>query len=77
MTPEEAKLVRHWFECWRLATPVLEQVRAEDIRRTDTVRAMQLLDEAFDAALRQSSPRPASGLVELQAIFAKARAKME
>ncbi len=73
MTPEEEKLIRLWADCWRHAGPELERMRAEDIRQTDTVRAMQLLDDAFDAAVWLNPPRPTSGLVELQAIFMRSR----
>ncbi len=65
--------VAPWFERWRHVAPVLEEMRAQDIRQADTVRAMQLLDEAFESAVRLNPPRPTSGLVEQQAIFSRSR----
>ncbi len=73
MTEEEKALTRKCLDAWRQAAPVLEQMRREDIRNADTVKAMQLLDDAFDAAVWMTPPRETSGLVELQRILMRSR----
>ena len=73
MTEEEKTLARKCLQAWREAAPVLDEIRREDIRNADTVKAVQLLDDAFDAAVWMTPLRETSGLVEQQAIFARSR----
>lgn len=73
MTEEERQLTLRWIACWRRAGPELERIRAEEIRATDTGRSIQILDDAFESAIRLNPPRPTSGLIEQQRFFAKAR----
>ncbi len=72
MTAEELVLARRWVEAWRQAGPVLEEVRAEEIRGTDTIKAMEMLDGMFAHAAQTSPLRESSGLIEQQGIFARA-----
>lgn len=73
MTAAEQANARRWVQTWKEAGPELERIRAEEIRATDTVRAMVLLDDAFTSAIWLNSPRHHSGLVEQQEIFSRAR----
>ena len=73
MTATDQENARRWMLAWRTAGPLLEQVRAEEIRATDTVKAMELLDDAFSSAVWLNQPRAGSGLVEQQEIFSRAR----
>jgi hypothetical protein len=73
MTEQEKAQVRAWIKNWQEVTPILEEVRAEEIRATDTVSAMEVLDGMFTHAVETVPARASSGLIEQQAIFARAK----
>lgn len=73
MTTTEQENARRWVHTWKVAGPLLEQIRAEEIRATDTVKSMEILDDAFSSAVWLNPPRSGSGLVEQQEIFSRAR----
>ncbi|NLX15081.1 MAG: hypothetical protein GXY44_15725 [Phycisphaerales bacterium] len=58
---------------WKCAAAVLEDLRRDRIRRTDTVEAVAAFDGLFEQVLATAPKRYTSGLVEQQAWFAKAR----
>ena len=62
-----------WVRTWQEAGPVLDELRREEICRAETARAILQLEDAFQAALLNSSPRATSGLVEQQKWFARWR----
>ncbi len=68
-----AEEVRRWVAAWEEAAPKLEAIRREEIRRTDTLETLAALEGAFNHALRTRPMRPSSGMVEMQAAFAKLR----
>jgi hypothetical protein len=72
---EEESLARgkEWVRAWGEAGAFLERERRERVRRVDTAQALERLDALFDSALWLHRPAETSGLVEQQAIFAKAR----
>jgi len=65
--------IRRWLAGWQTAGPVLERLRAEAIRNSDTAIAIEQLSDAFESALRHYPPPTTSGLVEQQRIFARLR----
>jgi hypothetical protein len=73
MDERQKELVRQWVRNWEVAGPVLEGLRAEAIRRTDTATAIEQLSDAFESARRQCVPPATSGLVEQQRLFARLR----
>lgn len=73
MTENEKALIRAWVKNWQEVGPLLEEIRAEEIRAADTVRAMEVLDDMFNHAVKTMPARESSGLIEQQAIFARAR----
>lgn len=73
MTEEEKKLTLRWIEIWRKAGPELERIRREEIRKTDTQKAIRMFDGMFAEVIRSRPPRLTSGLVEQQAIFHRKR----
>jgi len=73
MTEEEKALIRAWIRNWQEVGPMLEQIRANEIRASDTVRAMEMLDGMFTQAVQSLPARDTSGLIEQQALFARAR----
>ena len=70
ITDEQA---RRWAAQWKTAGPALARIRAAEIRKTaPTVVAVQL-EAALQAAPRRDPRRGASGMVEQQRVFARAR----
>ncbi len=69
----EKERVRQWVRNWEAVAPVLEELRAEAIRDSDTAAAIEQLSDAFESARRHWSPPATSGLVEQQRWFARLR----
>ena len=74
MDTQQEQRERQWVRNWKAVGPVLEELRAEAIRRTDTALAIEQLSDAFESARRHWSPPATSGLVEQQRLFARLRA---
>jgi hypothetical protein len=70
---ESKEDIRRWLAGWQTAGPVLEGLRAEAIRNSDTAAAIEQLSDAFESALLHYPPAATSGLVEQQRIFARLR----
>jgi hypothetical protein len=68
---EEREMIRLWVETWKAAGPELEAIRRREVREADNLQVLAMLEGAFNHALRTLPPRPSSGLVEMQAWFAK------
>jgi hypothetical protein len=68
---EEREMIWRWVETWKEAGPKLEAIRHREIREADNLKVLSLLEGAFNQALRTSPLRPSSGMVEMQAWFAK------
>jgi hypothetical protein len=73
MNKTESESVRRWLAGWQRAAPVLEQLRTEAIRRSNSAMAIEQLSDAFESALRHCPPTATSGLVEQQRLFARWR----
>ena len=73
MDTQQEQRERQWVWNWKAVGPVLEALRAEAIRRTDTTRAIEQLSDAFESARRHWSAPATSGLVEQQRLFARLR----
>jgi len=71
MNESEKDDIRRWLAGWQTAGPMLERLRAEAIRNSDTAAAIEQLSDAFESALRHYPPATTSGLVEQQRIFAR------
>ncbi len=64
---------RGWVECWKAASPRLEQLRRESLATVDVGHAIEALEDAFQAAIRNRKPSTTSGLVILQSWLRKGR----
>jgi hypothetical protein len=73
MDDSEEQRVRQWVRNWEEAAPVLERLRDEAIRHSDTAAAIEQLSDAFESARLHWSPPTTSGLVEQQRLFARLR----
>jgi hypothetical protein len=73
MDKSQEQRIRQWVENWAQTGPLLEQLRAEEIRNSDTAAAIEQLSDAFESARCQWKPPTTSGLVEQQRLFARLR----
>lgn len=73
MTEAERELTKRRIQQWADAAPVMQALRDEEVRRTNTTEAILQLNDAFESALLHYGARETSGLVEQQAWFAKMR----
>jgi hypothetical protein len=58
---------------WHSAAEMLERLRAEAIRRSNTAEAIEQLSDAFESARLHYPPAATSGLVEQQRLFSRWR----
>jgi len=70
---DEREMLRRYVENWRALAPKLDAIRRREIQEADNVKVLALLEDAFNQALRTTPPRATSGMVEMQALFAKLR----
>jgi hypothetical protein len=73
MTAPERARAREYFDAWKRAGPMLEEIRAQEIRAANTITAMEALDGMFTHAVQTVPMRDTSGLIQQQEIFARAR----
>ena len=69
MTEQEKLQVRNWVRNWQELGPVLEQMRRESIKKTDTAKAMEAFESAYKSARLHGGRHATSGLVEQQHWF--------
>jgi hypothetical protein len=72
-SPEEVALGRAWVQTWRDAAPRLEAIRRRELRELDTFAAISLLCGDVDYHVAPRAPKPTSGLIEQQRLFAMLR----
>ncbi len=73
MTEAEKEQIREWIRRWERVGPILEELRWESIRNTDTGAAILAFDGAFEHAIRHCPPKPYSGLIELQRLLRRSK----
>ena len=64
---------RRWVQTWRDAGPRLEDIRRRELREVEPYQAIARLCGPADYRVAPRAPRPTSGLVERQRIFARGR----
>lgn len=72
---DEGELVRRVVAQWQAAAPALAAVRREEVAALSDAQALEATLDLLAAldALPPLPPRPSSGLVEQQRLFARAR----
>jgi hypothetical protein len=60
---------------WQIAGPALERFLNEELRNVNVPASMEILSDAYEAALRCAPRRVESGLVQQQALFRKGLAR--
>jgi hypothetical protein len=72
-SPEQVALGRRWVTTWREAAPRLEAIRRRELRAIDTFAAISMLCGPTDYHEGPRAPKPTSGLIEQQRLFARLR----
>jgi hypothetical protein len=72
-SPEQVALGRRWVKTWREAAPKLEAIRRRELRELDAFSAISMLCGPADYREGPREPKPTSGLVEQQRLFARLR----
>jgi hypothetical protein len=72
-SPEDVALGRAWVAAWREAAPRLEAIRRRELRAIDAFTAISHLCGPADYTEAPRAPRPTSGLIEQQRLFARLR----
>ena len=65
--------MKEWVENWKRVGPILEQIKAEELRAPDYHERLIIVLQMCDLACTQAESRMSSGLVEQQRLFAKMR----
>jgi hypothetical protein len=63
-----------FVDAWRVAGPALDAMRDRELVETPVPVAMAQLEGMFVSAIHLKPLEPTSGLVEMQAVFARIRA---
>jgi len=64
VTDLERQRLKERVAQWAAAAPVMQALRDEDVRRTNTTEAILQLNDAFESAMLHYGARETSGLVE-------------
>lgn len=73
MTESERQRTKERIAQWAAAAPVMQALRDEEVRQSDTAQGIRQLTGVATMTLRDMPPRSVSGLVEQQAWFTKLR----
>lgn len=65
--------IKQWATTWEQAGCELSQQRRRELASVDTAAAIESFSKAFRWAVETLPPRPGSGLVQQQAVFARLR----
>lgn len=72
-TPEAVALGRRWVQAWKDAGPRLDAIRRRELRESDPYQAIASLCGPADYHVAPRAPKPTSGLIEQQRLFARGR----
>ncbi len=70
---DEDPNAKRWVQVWKQAGQSLEEIDRQRLRNLRYEDHVAEIDELLELAFRFAKPRPTSGLVEQQRLFAKLR----
>ncbi|MBI4801748.1 MAG: hypothetical protein HY796_04400 [Elusimicrobia bacterium] len=73
MDNRKTEVMRQWVARWKKAGPELERIRREESVHADLRQTIELLEDAFQSAIRHFPSGPASGLVDQQRWYKRLR----
>lgn len=71
MIKNERENLRRFVSRWREKGEFLEKLKLREFRRSNLEQTILSLSDASDSALKFYPPKPTSGLIEMQKLFAK------
>jgi len=63
------KQLKQWVDNWKRRGKILEKLRIDEMRKSNTYESMVALTDAFNSAIAAFETPPTSGLVEQQKWF--------
>jgi len=72
-SPEAVAQARRWVQTWQAAAPRLADIRRRELRTLDPFTTIALLCGPADYREAPRAPKPTSGLIEQQRLFARLR----
>jgi hypothetical protein len=73
MNSDDKARIHQWIECWRRASPQLEQIKREELRQLTDDEHCQAMDDVLELVELDDSPTDSSGFVEMQRKFQRLR----
>ncbi len=73
MTDKEIVTAKKWIANWRETGPILERLRVKEYRASNLAETLLSLTDVTGASLHAHPPKPDSGIIEMQRLFAKLR----
>jgi len=64
---------KQWVENWKRVGPILEQIKAEELRAPEYEKGLSGFAPLLDWCCENSEPKYESGLIEQQRLFMQAR----
>ncbi len=65
--------MKEWIANWRETGPIMERLRVKEYRASNLAETLLSLSDVTEASLRAHPPKPTSGIIEMQRLFAKLR----
>ena len=72
-SPEAVAQARRWVQTWQAAAPRLAEIRRRELRALDPFTTIALLCGQANYREAPRAPKPTSGLIEQQRLFARQR----
>ncbi len=72
-SPEAVAQARRWVRTWQDAAPRLAEIRRRELRALDPYTTIALLCGPANYREAPRAPKPTSGLIEQQRLFARQR----
>ena len=73
MTGKESSEIKDWIANWQKTGPMLEDLCIEEYRAKGLAATLLSLGDVTKASLLAHPPKPTSGIIEMQRLFAKMR----
>ena len=72
-SPEWRAQAAQWVENWRIAGPLLEKFKREELRASDPRRDWEIIDSLLELGCRDIVYSQTTGLIEQQRLFQNLR----
>jgi hypothetical protein len=73
MSDKEITVIKDWIANWQKTGPMLERLSIEEYRAKGLAATLLSLSDVTTASLLAHPPKPTSGIIEMQRLFAKMR----